>query len=218
MSHIHFESMNILELYSGIGGMHLAFQGKKMFLLSFFSRQLFLESGVEGKVVAAIEINPVANTIYRYNFSNTMLLEANIEGLTVNDIRNLNVNTILMSPPCQPFTRNGLQKDIQDSRTASFSHILKLLPDLSIENILVENVKGFETSQMRDFLVEVLSYCNFTYQEFILNPLQFGIPNSRTRYYCLAKRKPNTFFADADILVRLNAQISLHKCFLNFFR
>lgn len=147
-----------------------------------------VESGVNGKIVTAVEINPVANSIYRHNFPETKLLEANIEGITAEDIKKLGVNTILMSPPCQPFTRNGLKKDIDDPRTASFVHLLELLPQLHIENMLVENVKGFETSQMRDILIKVLADCGFDYQEFVLSPNQFGVPNSRTRYYCLARK------------------------------
>lgn len=109
-----------------------------------------------------------------------------------------------MSPPCQPFTRNGLQKDIDDPRTASFVHLLELLPQLDIENVLVENVKGFEKSQMREMLVNALLKCDFCYQEFILNPNQFGVPNSRTRYYCLARKKPSVFPFETRILVGCN--------------
>lgn len=107
-----------------------------------------------------------------------------------------------MSPPCQPFTRNGLQKDVQDPRTVSFLHILELLPHLDVDNILLENVKGFETSQMRDILVKALTESSFVYQELILSPNEFGIPNSRARYYCLARRKPTGFPSQAGELVR----------------
>lgn len=138
---------------------------------------------------------------YKHNFPETKLLEANIEGITANDIKKLGVNTILMSPPCQPFTRNGLKKDINDPRTASFVHLLEILPQLHIESILVENVKGFETSQMRDMLVKALTDNNFSYQEFVLSPSQFGIPNSRTRYYCLARKHPFKFpFETGDLV------------------
>lgn len=33
----------------------------------------------------------------------------------------------------------------------------------------------------------------YTVLEFLLTPLQFGIPNARLRYYCLAKRNPRVF-------------------------
>ncbi|KAF7266545.1 hypothetical protein GWI33_020054 [Rhynchophorus ferrugineus] len=169
--------MKILELYSGIGGMHMA----------------FTESRVEGEVKAAIEINNVANQIYKHNFPETNLLNLNIEGLTVKIIEKLDVDTILMSPPCQPFSRNGNQNDVNDHRTDSFRHILNLLPKLNIKNLLIENVKGFEVSEMRNILINALVECNYHYQEFILSPSQFNIPNCRHRYYCLAKKEAFKF-------------------------
>lgn len=42
-------------------------------------------------------------------------------------------------------------------------------------------------------LVDKLIHCDYTFQEFLLTPLQLGIPNSRMRYYLLAKLKPLTF-------------------------
>lgn len=106
-----------------------------------------------------------------------------------------------MSPPCQPFTRNGLKCDIADNRSNSFLHLLNILHELSIENILIENVKGFEQSIMRNKLVEKLNQAGFVYQEFILSPSQFGIPNSRHRYYCLVKKSPKTFKFDTTTIV-----------------
>lgn len=42
-------------------------------------------------------------------------------------------------------------------------------------------------------LVDKLTHCDYTFQEFLLTPLQLGIPNSRMRYYLLAKLKPLSF-------------------------
>lgn len=100
-----------------------------------------------------------------------------------------------MSPPCQPFTRVGRQKDLTDERTKSFLHFIDLLPKLDKipDYIFVENVKGFETSLTREILIEMLRKLDFVFQEFLLTPLQFSIPNSRLRYYLLAKRKPMAF-------------------------
>lgn len=56
--------------------------------------------------------------------------------------------------------------------------------------MLVENVKGFETSEARNLLLETLKKSGFVHQEFILSPTQLGVPNVRHRYYLIAKRKP----------------------------
>uniref|UniRef100_A0A7N5JBN7 Cubilin n=1 Tax=Ailuropoda melanoleuca TaxID=9646 RepID=A0A7N5JBN7_AILME len=59
------EPLRALELYSGIGGMHQALR----------------ESCVPAHVVAAIDVNTVANEVYKYNFPHTQLLAKTIEVL-----------------------------------------------------------------------------------------------------------------------------------------
>ncbi|KAI8142892.1 S-adenosyl-L-methionine-dependent methyltransferase [Fennellomyces sp. T-0311] len=100
-----------------------------------------------------------------------------------------------MSPPCQPYSRLGLQKGSQDARSRSFLHLLRVLEEMTHrpKYILVENVKGFEESDSRDLLVDTLTRLDYAFQEFLLTPLQLGIPNSRMRYYLLAKQKPLSF-------------------------
>uniref|UniRef100_A0A8C7X0A4 Uncharacterized protein n=1 Tax=Oryzias sinensis TaxID=183150 RepID=A0A8C7X0A4_9TELE len=57
------ETVRVLELYSGIGGMHYALK----------------ESGVPAEVVAAVDINTTANQIYKHNFPDTPLWNKSIE-------------------------------------------------------------------------------------------------------------------------------------------
>ncbi|XP_013000004.1 tRNA (cytosine(38)-C(5))-methyltransferase isoform X3 [Cavia porcellus] len=167
------EPLRVLELYSGIGGMHHALR----------------ESHIPAQVVAAIDVNTVANEVYKYNFPDTQLLAKTIEGITLEEFDKLSFNMILMSPPCQPFTRIGLQGDMTDRRTNSFLHVLDILPRLQKlpRYILLENVKGFEVSSTRDLLIETIENCGFRYQEFLLSPTSLGIPNSRLRYFLIAK-------------------------------
>ena len=102
-----------------------------------------------------------------------------------------------MSPPCQPFTRQGLKGDSGDHRTDSFIHLMNLLPQMERKPkyLFIENVKGFEESKTREQLLEVLDRCGMEYREFLLSPTQFGIPNSRLRYYLCAKLKSESGFA-----------------------
>jgi len=73
--------------------------------------------------------------------------------------------------------------------------------------IFVENVKGFEDSATHDIFIQHLQDSGYIYQEFLLTPLQFGIPNSRLRYYCMAKRKQmgEFVFSTVDTVIRLTA-------------
>ncbi|XP_077285579.1 tRNA (cytosine(38)-C(5))-methyltransferase [Arctopsyche grandis] len=191
-------SYRILELYSGIGGMHYAFK----------------DTSLKGEVVAAVDINTVANNVYRHNFPKANLLNRNIQSLTTKYLNSLKPDILLMSPPCQPFTRNGLQKDLEDVRTDSFEHLLGVLKDIStLKFILLENVKGFEVSNMRRLFVDILENCEFYCKEFLLSPHQFGVPNSRLRYYCLARRKPFNTFNNENGLMYSLPQDTNSKCF-----
>ncbi|XP_074999975.1 tRNA (cytosine(38)-C(5))-methyltransferase isoform X6 [Calonectris borealis] len=193
--------LRVLELYSGIGGMHQALK----------------ESCTSAEVVVAVDVNTLANEVYKHNFPSTPLWAKTIEGITLKEFDRLSFDMILMSPPCQPFTRIGLQGDVSDPRTKSFLYILDILPRLQKlpKYLLLENVKGFECSSARNELLRTLETCGFKYQEFLLSPtcaygfcLQLGIPNSRLRYFLIAKlhQEPFSFQAPGQILTRFPDQ------------
>ncbi|NXP06225.1 TRDMT methyltransferase, partial [Thinocorus orbignyianus] len=143
------------------------------------------ESCISAEVVAAVDVNTLANEVYKHNFPSTLLWAKTIEGITLREFDGLSFDMILMSPPCQPFTRIGRQGDVSDPRTKSFLYILDILPRLQKlpKYLLVENVKGFESSSARNELLRTLETCGFRYQEFLLSPTCLGIPNSRLRYF-----------------------------------
>lgn len=172
------EAWRVLEFYSGIGGMRYSLR----------------EAGIKAKVVEAFDINDRANDVYEHNFGHRPY-QGNIQSLTAADLDSYGAHGWLLSPPCQPYTRQGLQKDSDDARAFSFLKILGLIPHTSQPPsvLFVENVVGFETSVTRAKMIDALAKTNYVVQEFILSPLQFGIPYSRPRYFCLAKRRPSSF-------------------------
>ncbi|NWI34965.1 TRDMT methyltransferase, partial [Sula dactylatra] len=162
-----------------------------------------LESCTSAEVVAAVDVNTLANEVYKHNFPSTPLWAKTIEGITLKEFDRLSFDMILMSPPCQPFTRIGLQGDVSDPRTKSFLYILDILPRLQKlpKYLLLENVKGFESSSARNELLRTLETCGFKYQEFLLSPTCLGIPNSRLRYFLIAKlhQEPFSFQAPGQV-------------------
>ena len=175
--------IRVLELFSGIGGMHYALSRTRNILTS----ELF-----DFKVIAAIDISDVANKVYRHNFPETEHFGSNICGLTAEKLNKWKIEAIFMSPPCQPFTRQGQQKDLKDSRTEPLVHLISLLPKIETLNyILLENVKGFETSEACKLMIDMLNKLSFDTKSFLLSPTQLGVPNSRLRYYLIAKRQSN---------------------------
>lgn len=170
----HDAPLRVAEFYSGIGGMHYALQS----------------SGINYEVVAAFDINCNANAVYQHNFPGTRIVQKGIEHLSPEYFNQLNVDMFIMSPPCQPYTRMGLQLQSQDNRSKSFLYLLQNVV-ASIENkprwLLVENVKGFDGSDTRNLTISLLEQCGYSIQEYLLSPVQFGVPNSRLRYYLIAE-------------------------------
>ncbi|KAL8216859.1 hypothetical protein R6Q57_023696 [Mikania cordata] len=168
----------ILEFYSGIGGM----------------RYSAMKAELNAKIIEAFDINDLANDVYAHNFGHRPF-QGNIQTLSAADLDRYQANVWLLSPPCQPYTRQGLQKQSADARASSFLRILEIIPELMQPPVMlfVENVVGFETSDTHQKMIQILEENQFVTQEFILSPLQFRVPYSRPRYFCLAKRKPLSF-------------------------
>jgi DNA (cytosine-5)-methyltransferase 1/tRNA (cytosine38-C5)-methyltransferase len=165
--------LKAVELYCGIGGFAKA------------SEDLELE------ILYAYDQNDAALATYNANFAHKAT-KFNLEKFDAKYLDSLHVDFLWMSPPCQPYTSKGVQKDINDNRADSFKTILdailtcKHLPT----HIGVENVEGFATSRMRDLLVKTLQKREYHISEILLCPSQLGIPNRRLRYYLCASLKP----------------------------
>lgn len=141
--------------------------------------------------ITAVEIHPIANLVHLTNFPTSKLLQRNISSLSVEECDDINADIWTMSPPCQPFTRQGLKKDVEDSRCNSFMHLMTVILHKMTnlpEYLFVENVKGFEESDARDVMVETISSLGYKFKEYLISPTDLGIPNSRLRYYMTASK------------------------------
>lgn len=170
----HQQPLKVLEFYSGIGGWHYALAA----------------STLRCEVVGAFELNPNANEVYAHNFS-MKPRQCNIEKLRLVELEAFGADMWVMSPPCQPFTRLGKRKDVDDHRTDSCLSLLAKIPVMAHppRHLLLENVQGFECSETRRRLTGILASCDYKLEEFLLDPRQLGVPNSRLRYYMIATRQ-----------------------------
>ncbi|KZT42761.1 S-adenosyl-L-methionine-dependent methyltransferase [Sistotremastrum suecicum HHB10207 ss-3] len=181
-----------LEFYSGIGGLHLALR----------------RCSARGRVLRAFDWDQLSCQIYDANFGPKIAYKADISLLTPADLLAYRASLWLLSPSCQPYTvLNRNAKGAADPRAKSFLHIIHdVLPELvNLDGhpryILVENVAGFETSETRLELVNVLHSLNYITEEFLLTPMQFGIPNSRLRYYLLARHSDASLTSSPSLTV-----------------
>lgn len=171
--------LRVMEFYAGVGGMHYA----------------LLAAEAKFEIVTSIDINTNTNFVYGHNFPSTPHLNRNICGMMADEMDSFKPDVFILCPPCQPFTRQGHRRDNLDRRTDSFFHLMQALTEMHHPPtyLLLENVQGFELSNTREHFVSILRKLGYEVQEFLLSPAQFGIPNSRLRFYLLAKRTPFHF-------------------------
>ena len=208
--------IRMLEFFSGIGGMRISLE-KALGLLNNETNKQEEQKTYVLESCRAYDISLHANNVYHYNFCSNSQSNSKksknknchsvctklVEQLKPEDIAPLQANLWTMSPPCQPFTTNGEGRgkqrlDASDKRCNGLKGIVKLLEALDANDkpkwILLENVKGFKDSAMCEIWCDCLRNNGYSHQSFVLSPVEFGIPNHRTRYYLLAELDSKRWF------------------------
>jgi DNA (cytosine-5)-methyltransferase 1 len=121
-------TFSVVDLFAGIGGFHLA------------------TSGLGGETVFASEIDSYAQDIYSLNFGK------HLKGELVGDIVSLTepkfdaiipAHDILVGGfPCQPFSKSGFQRGINETRGTLFYNIVKILEKRRPRVVMLENVRN----------------------------------------------------------------------------
>mmetsp|Transcript_4547 Transcript_4547/g.8763 ORF Transcript_4547/g.8763 Transcript_4547/m.8763 type:complete len:392 (-) Transcript_4547:13-1188(-) len=193
------KDIKMVEFFSGIGGMRFGVEQALKILDKSGTMKI---SGCQ-----AYEISIYANNTYSYNFDHEVVMPNSKESVSKKNC-DFGVRTKLveqlkpsdldgkadlwtMSPPCQPFTttRNAKQRDSDDERCRGLKAIIELLGNIKDKPrwILLENVKGFIGSHMLSLWYTCLKECGYSFEEYLLSPTQFRIPNHRTRYYMICE-------------------------------
>lgn len=158
--------LRMLELFCGIGGAAAALEGR-------------------AEVSAAIDIHPVALRIYAANFGGQVLCRT-IESLDFGAEWGADSDLWWLSPPCQPYTRRGRQRDLDDYRTAALLQVIDQLERYRPRYVALENVPQFAGSHSHRRLIAGLSSAGYETRELQLCPTALGVPNRRSRYYLVA--------------------------------
>ncbi|KAJ3240210.1 C-5 cytosine-specific DNA methylase [Chytriomyces hyalinus] len=167
--------MRVLELYSGVGGHRTALR-----LHPTITERHGTDSETsQPDTVTAYDVNEHANSVYALNYAHVP---------SAMDIS-------LLTAELHLDARNGPRLESADMRANSFLSLLKQLPLLKQPppRILLENVLGFEKSDSFQLFLEVLEDCGYKTQGYLINSNTCGFPNSRPRFYLLAKRAPYAF-------------------------
>eukprot|EP00915_Cephaloidophora_sp_WS-2016_P007985 GHVH01011032.1.p1 GENE.GHVH01011032.1~~GHVH01011032.1.p1 ORF type:complete len:402 (-),score=62.49 GHVH01011032.1:31-1116(-) len=145
-------------------------------------------------------MNCHANEVYFTNFGDKPD-NADVVRMTAKDLDGFDV--LLLSPPCQPFSQKGtsamhcsdtVTSDWEDCRNNALKHVIDLIPRLCSppQCVFLENVRGFQTSVTYKALRAALIQKGYQVKGYLLSPTQFGIPNTRVRFYMIAHLMPTS--------------------------
>ena len=159
--------LSALELFAGIGGFSVATEG-------------FTD------IVGAIDMSSHTLSVLRCNFPETPVIQRNVETFDAAQFEAMGGKLWWMSPPCQPYTVRGLQKDLEDHRARAFLHLVECIQEVRPWAVAMENVKGYWDSQARQLLARTLVDLGYEIYEEVVCPTELGIPAKRERYYLVA--------------------------------
>jgi len=160
--------LRVLELFCGLGGIAAAL-------------------GDLAEVVAALDVDRVALGVYGANFPHPTRART-LDSMAPGELAAAGADLWALSPPCQPYTRRGLGRDLDDPRAAGLRAVVAALGTGRPPFLFLENVPAFATSRSRELVTGALAAAGYGWREGLLCPSELGWPNRRRRYYLLAAR------------------------------
>lgn len=170
-----------IDLFCGIGGFRLAM------------------NDCDVDCVFSSDIDSFAQQTYRANFYETPV--GDITKIQAKDIPQFNI--LAAGFPCQPFSYAGEKKGFEDTtRGTLFFDICRILQYHKPEMVFLENVKGLvshKNGATLKAIEENLRNLGYYPHWKVLSSLDYGLPQKRERWYCVAFRKDVPFEFPAPI-------------------
>jgi len=149
------------------------------------------------KVIAAVELDPVAVEVYRLNHPKTSLKETDIRALDAAEwmkelaIDEEKLDLLAGCPPCQGFsrlrTKNGAHL-INDPRNSLVLEMLRLIKAFRPKAVMMENVPGLAETDIFNGFLSSLWQEGYSASWAFKNTRKFGVPQRRRRLILLAGR------------------------------
>ncbi|WP_416150233.1 DNA (cytosine-5-)-methyltransferase [Salipaludibacillus sp. HK11] len=168
-------NLKFIDLFAGIGGFRLAGESVGM------------------ECVFSSEIDSFSAEVYKTNFGDYP--SGDITQIDAKDIPDFDV--LFAGFPCQPFSYAGQHHGFEDEiRGTLFFDIVRILKEKQPAMFLLENVKGLKSHDKGNTLKVILEHLDelgYSVQWKILNSLDYGVPQSRERWYCVGFKKDVEF-------------------------
>jgi DNA (cytosine-5)-methyltransferase 1 len=168
-----------VDLFAGIGGFHAAL------------------SGYGGTCTYANEIDPAAAAVYRHNWGIDPLGDIT-QVATADQVEVPDHDVLAAGFPCQPFSKSGAQRGMDETRGTLFWNILRIVQERRPAVVLLENVRNLAGPRHRhewQLVVETLRDEGYrvadepaVFSPHLLPPERGGRPQVRERVFVTATR------------------------------
>ncbi len=160
------KTINLLDLFSGIGGFHLGLESAGFKVNAYNS-----------------EIDKYAKEVYKHNFKDSTYVGS------VTDVRGAElprIDAITFGSPCQDFSIAGNREGMGGERSSLILEAIRLIQECRPRFFIWENVKGtFSSNNREDFAAILQTFANlgdYTIEWQLLNTKWF-LPQNRERIY-----------------------------------
>jgi DNA (cytosine-5)-methyltransferase 1 len=179
-----------VDLFAGIGGFHAAL------------------SALGGECVYASEIDAAAAKVYELNWG--LKPDGDITEAANDEHVKVPAHDVLVGGfPCQPFSKSGLQRGMEETRGTLFWNIAKIIEKKKPSIVLLENVRNLAGPRHRhewEVIIKTLRELGYRVSEtpsivspHRLNPDFGGRPQIRERVFIAATRIPTGKFNDVEV-------------------
>lgn len=165
----YFKNWKFIDLFAGLGGFRIA-----------------LES-LGAKCVYSNEWDVPAQEVYYENFGD--IPEGDITKVDETTIPDHDI--LCAGFPCQAFSISGKQRGFEDSRGTLFFDVARIVKEKNPKIVFMENVKNFAThdgGKTLKVVKETMKELGYTFNQRVLNSVDYGIPQKRERIYMVCFR------------------------------
>jgi len=165
----------VLDLFCGAGGFSLG----------------FVMEGFE--VLLGVDVDWIVAETYKENLKVDVLCEdiTNVHSLDLRDVVGTDVDVIIASPPCEPFTGanprrevNVLDRLYRDEVGRLFLHAIRIIGDLRPKLFIIENVPSILEPSLKEAIKHELKVMGYPEVYFnVLYAEDYGTPSHRKRVF-----------------------------------
>lgn len=185
-------SFSFVDLFAGVGGFHAA------------------AKSLGGECVYAVEVDEAAAAVYERNWGHRALGDITLDADDDLGIMNVPNHDVLFAGfPCQPFSKSGAQRGMDETRGTLFFNILSIIKAHHPTVVLLENVRNLAGPRHLhewDVIVETLRDEGYRVSEspaifspHLLPPERGGRPQLRERVFITATHDPDGITAGVNV-------------------